>query len=182
MNRDIRMLNGGKDHKPIYKVRKSETMGMKFPVGETGNKSSKYVEADKGTNLFFAIYVDTEGNRSFESIPLNIAIERKKQGLPIAEERKEDGKQLLFMLSPNDLVMITHDDKQKCIYKMVSCNKRQCFFVPQSWATMICDGKELGAANKMEIIEGTNIKQKCEKIIVDRLGRIIKVYKADAYD
>lgn len=182
MNRNIRMLNGGKDHKPIYKVRKSETMGMKFPVGETGNKSSKYVEADKGTNLFFAIYVDTEGNRSFESIPLNIAIERKKQGLPIAEERKEDGKQLLFMLSPNDLVMITHDDKQKRIYKMVSCNKRQCFFVPQSWATMICDGKELGAANKMEIIEGTNIKQKCEKIIVDRLGRIIKVYKADVYD
>ena len=47
---------------------------------------------------------------------------------------------------------------------------------------VIADKKELGAANKMEIIEGTNIKQTCEKIIVDRLGRIIKVYKADAYD
>ncbi len=30
--------------------------GNKFSVGLTGNKKDKYVEAEKGTNLFFAIY------------------------------------------------------------------------------------------------------------------------------
>ena len=100
--------------------------------------------------------------------------------MPIAEERKEDGKQLLFMLSPNDLVMVP--GKQDEIYKFVSCTGVRAFFIPQSWATVIADKIELGAVNKIEIVEGINIKQTCEKIIVDRLGRIIKVYKADAYD
>ena len=75
MNQNIRMLNGGKDHKPIFKVRKAEILGMKFAVGERGHKDKKWVEADKGTNLFFAIYESEENKRSYSSIPLNEAID-----------------------------------------------------------------------------------------------------------
>ena len=67
-------------------------------------------------------------------------------------------------------------DNGENIYKMVSCNKRQCFFVPQTWATTIANGIELGTANKieMDLSTGTSIKQCCEKITVDRLGHIRK--------
>lgn len=58
MNKNIIQLNEGKLHLPIFKVRVYETIGNKFSVGVKGNKKDKYVEAAKGTNLFFAIYVD----------------------------------------------------------------------------------------------------------------------------
>ncbi len=178
MNRDIKELNGGKDHKPIYKLRKTETLGMKFSIGEVGHKNKKYVEADKGTNLFFAIYINEEGERSFESIPLNIAVERLKNHLKVAEEMKEDGRKLLFTLSPNDLVYLPGAENGNHIYKMVSCTKYQCFFMPETWATPIYNGYELGSMNKVEMsLEGINIKKECEKIEVDRLGRIVKTYK-----
>ena len=178
MNQNIKELNGGKEHKPIYKVRKTETLGMKFSIGEVGNKNHKYVEADKGTNLFFAIYVNEEGERSFESIPLNIAIERLKNHLKVAEEIKEDGRKLLFTLSPNDLVYLPDVEEGKNIYKMVSCTGNRVFFIPETWATPINNGYELGSLNKVEMsLEGINIKQECEKIEVDRLGRIVKTYK-----
>ena len=178
MNQHLTELNGGKDHKPIYKVRKTETLGMKFNVGEMGSKTKKYVEADKGTNLFFAIYVNEQEERSFESIPLNIAIERLKNHLNVAEKIKEDGRKLLFTLSPNDLVYLPNADSKTHIYKMVSCTNRQCFFVPETWAATINNGYELGSLNKVEMsLEGLNIKQQCEKIKVDRLGCIIKTYK-----
>ena len=55
MNRNLTTLNDGKYHQPIYKVRVCEPQGNKFSVGTSGNKTSKYVEAAKGTNLFFAV-------------------------------------------------------------------------------------------------------------------------------
>ena len=178
MNQNIKDLNDGKDHKPIYKVRKTETLGMKFNIGEVGNKTKKYVEADKGTNLFFAVYINEQEERSYESIPLNIAIERMKNHLKVAEEIKEDGRRLLFMLSPNDLVYLPDSESRNSIYKMVSCTGNRVFFIPETWATVINNGYELGSLNKIEMsLEELNIKQRCEKIEVDRLGRIIKTYK-----
>ena len=35
MNAHIKELNNGKDHKPILKVRKTESFGLKFPVGDS---------------------------------------------------------------------------------------------------------------------------------------------------
>ena len=55
MNRNIVDLNKGKFHQPILKVRVYEKAD-KFAIGNYGNKSKKYVEAAKGTNLFFAVY------------------------------------------------------------------------------------------------------------------------------
>lgn len=190
MNENMEALNDGKPHKPISKVRVYEPIGNKFQVGYTGNKKVKYVEAAKGTNLFFAIYVDEKGKRSFETIPLNIVIERLKQGLSAVPERNEKGHELLFQLSPNDLVYVPTEEELvgeiKCdiecvktgrIYKMVSSTGSECYFVGQYVATPIVNKVEFSSLNKMgRSITGEIVKDVCLKIEVDRLG-IIKSLK-----
>ena len=185
MNRNITALNNGKSHQPITKVRTYEPKGNKFNVGNTGNKKGKYVEAAKGTNLFFAIYVDESGNRSYETIPLNIIIERLKQGQKEVPEMNGNGDQLLEFLSPNDLVYVPTEDelyliqknefdiKPERIYKMVSSSGTQCFFIPNIIANPIVQTIELGANNKSERTwNGQMIKQVCVKLKVDRLGNV----------
>jgi CRISPR-associated endonuclease Csn1 len=108
MNKNIRELNGGKPHQPILKVRTYEPKGNKFPVGTTGNKKEKFVEAAKGTNLFFAVYKDEQGKRNYETIPFNIVVERQKQGLSPVPDINDKGNSLLFYLSPNDLVYVPY--------------------------------------------------------------------------
>ena len=112
MNNNISAYNDGKSHKPILKVRTFE-IGSRFALGTTGNKKDKYVEAAKGTNLFFAIYADENGKRSYETTPLNIVIERLKQGLSAVPEKNEKGHNLLFHLSPNDLVYVPMEDEKE---------------------------------------------------------------------
>ena len=118
MNRNIAQLNNGKYHQPIFKVRVYEK-GDKFAIGKKGNKASKFVEAAKGTNLYFAIYEtekwdDSVGTykkeRKYETIPLNIVIERLKQGLSPAPA-DENGNEPKFVLSPNDLVYVPTADE-----------------------------------------------------------------------
>ncbi|MDM8155871.1 HNH endonuclease domain-containing protein [Bacteroides gallinaceum] len=192
MNKNIVALNDGKWHQPIYKVRVYEKAD-KFAVGQTGNKSAKYVEAAKGTNLFFAIY-ETEvedkntreiiKKRSYATIPLNVVIDRQKCGLPSAPE-DENGNLPKFVLSPNDLVYVpTKEEIQNGntipldktrIYKMVSCTGNQCFFIQFHVANVIVDKYEYSAMNKMErAITGEMIKEICIPIQIDRLGNIIK--------
>ena len=186
MNQNLKELNGGKDHKPILKVRKSEILGMKFAIGERGNKNKKYVEADKGTNLFFAIYADKDGNRSFESVPFNEALECMKNNFPVAKDINDKGEKLQFVLSPGDLVVVTDENgtvsdmENAKIYKMVSANKGQVFFIPQHIATPIINTTELGSNNKSEKSwDDIMIKKNCFKLILDRLGNIEKVIKGN---
>lgn len=187
MNANIRQLNDGKDHKPIYSVRVSEDCTMKFPVGESGSKAAAMVVAQKGTNLFFAIYKNAEGVRSFETIPLRDAVERKKQNLPIAPEINEAGDKLLFVLSPGDLVYVPEEGENASlslnhgrIYKTVSFNTYQCFFVPQSMASIIKDKVEMGTQNKSErALNGVQIKKVCLKLKTDRLGNITGIIGND---
>lgn len=187
MNRNIIGLNNGKFHQPIYKVRVYEPMGNKFKVGNAGNKSSKFVEAAKGTNLFFAIYINEDGKRSFETIPLNIVIERQKQGLISVPESNEKGEKLLFWLSPNDLVYVPTSDEIESgslsgeiekdrIYKMVSCTGNEGHFIPVFVANAIVQTVELGSNNKAQRA-WTNemIKESCAPIKVDRLGNVIVI-------
>lgn len=187
MNRNIAQYNDGVQHKPIYKVRIFE-IGSRFALGETGNKKYKYVEAAKGTNLFFAIYANENGKRNYETIPLNTVIERLKQGLGAVPEINEKGDKLLFYLSPNDIVYVpvNKDDrliisgdlsKEKCenLYKMVSSSGTQCFFIKSEVATSIVNKMEYSPLNKMEkSIDGIMIKEVCWKVEVDRLGKITK--------
>lgn len=184
MNKNIQRLNGGKPHKPIYKVRFSEE-GIKYPLGKTANKSSKLTEAAKGTNLFFAIYITKDGKRTFETVPLNIVIDRlKKEKSPIPEVDR-DGNKLLFHLSPNDLVYVPSEeevDKDKIrgseIYKMVSSTQKECHFLPHNISMVIAKGKEFTSINKSEkTIDNINIKNTCWKLKVNRLGEITDIIK-----
>ena len=191
MNSNIISLNNGKKHQPIYKVRVYEAAN-KFPVGESGNKRSKYVEAAKGTNLYYAIYETEKSNeitgkiskqRTYATIPLNTVIDRLKQGLPPVPANKE-GIEPKYILSPNDLVYVPTDTEIESgiidsfdydrIYKMVSSNGNQCFFIKASVASPIIDKDEFSSQNKMErAITGEMIKEICIPIKVDRLGNIL---------
>jgi CRISPR-associated endonuclease Csn1 len=204
MNRNIVALNNGKFHHPIYKVRRFEK-GNKYAIGQTGNKSSKFVEADKGTNLFFAVFGvektnketgETKQVRSYLTIPLNVMIDCQKRFgskwrvsievyLKELELVTKDAK-LLFILSPNDLVYLPMKDElkkgismldYKRIYKMVSSSGNQCFFVDEKVAKSIVDKVEFTSLNKAErAITGEMIKETCLPIKVDRLGNIIELY------
>ena len=182
MNRNIVELNGGKPHKPIYKVRRYEC-GNKYPIGQIGCKAKKFVEADKGTNLFFAVFVSEKLNmetgemdkvRSYLTIPLNVMIDCQKK---FGKDWKNN--------SPNDLVYlptkeeikngIRINDKER-IYKFVSCTSNEGHYVPARIASPILQTTELGSNNKSQRA-WTNemIKETCIPIKVDRLGNVIEL-------
>ena len=159
LNQNIQELNGGKRHKPIRAVRVYEE-GNKFPLGEGGINSKKFVEADKGTNLFFSIYWDEEKQtRNYETIPLIEVIEHQKLQANLPKEQRtqapikpEKGK-LLFSLSPNELVYVPTEeeisnpssvefakltkDQVERVYKMVSSSGSQCFLVKANISSTI---------------------------------------------
>jgi len=192
LNKNIVALNNGKFHHPIYKVRLYE-VGKKFAVGYTGNKKDKYVETAQGTNLFFAIYQDPESKkRSYETIPLNVAIERKKQGLNVAPERDENNNILLFTLSPNDLVYVPNEEEQEQpdllniknltkeqverVFKIVSSTGNRLHSIPNNISKPIFNKNEFSILNKLEFdLQGNSIKENCWKLKVDRLGNIKQV-------
>lgn len=189
LNKNIKLLNSGKNHKPIKKVRIFEE-SKRFSLGQIGSKTNKYVEAAKGTNLFFAIYESESGNRNYKTIPFNEAIERQKQGLVSAPNIHENGNRLLFTLSPNDLVYVPHAEEKslnierlskdniKCIYKFVSSSGNQAFFIQNNVAISIIDKREFSALNKMEkSTDGFMIKSICWKLEVNRLGKILNIIR-----
>lgn len=112
MNKNIALYNDHKYHQPIYKVRIFKETGEQFQLGQRGNKKDKYVTTAKGTNLYFAVYADENGKRSFSAIPLNEVIERQKQGLSSVPEINENGENLSFYLSPNDLVYVPTEEEK----------------------------------------------------------------------
>jgi CRISPR-associated endonuclease Csn1 len=174
-------LNSEREN-PIKTIRLTEDIGSKFII--RGN----YTEAAKGTNLFFLIYENKQtGERlinkdstlsMFKILPL------LKEGLPIVES-KPDYKWIT--LSPNDLVympdenedvnqinwdLITAEINSK-IYKMISCTRGECLFIPHFVSKVIADNVEFQAKNKIEKhIDGRSIKKYCVKLITDRLGEI----------
>ncbi len=187
MNRNIVELNGGKPHKPIYKVRVTDALGLKFAVGTSHCKSKQFVEAEKGTNLYYAVYLNEKGEREFRTIPLSEVIAQQKMGLHPVPPKNEKGSRLFFFLSPGDLVYVPTEDERECgrislpldlkrIYKMVSSTKKQCFFVQVMVAKTIAPEYEFGALNKEErALTGEMIAKTCVPITVDRLGNIVSV-------
>lgn len=188
LNSHIAQYNGGKDHKPILRVRLCEPMGEKFAIGESGNKARKYAEAQKGTNLYLGVYEKEDGQRSVATIPLRLVVERLKQGLAPVPETDEQGAKLCFWLSPNDLVYLPTEDERQSpsidklevqrIYKFVSSTKNRAFFLPHHIASVIKDGVEFQALNKIEITEErVKISTNCWKLEVDRLGNIVRIIR-----
>lgn len=191
MNQNLLSLNNGKFHQPIYKIRVYEPLGNKFKVGNTGNKFTKYVEAAKGTNLFFAVYQTEDGKRTYETVPLNVVIEREKLGWIPVPEKNNNGDKLLFWLSPNDLVYLPTEEEllsgvvsldkmidRSRIYKMVSCTGNEGHFIPNNIANPILPTLELGSNNKAQRA-WTNemIKEICIPVCIDRLGNINEINK-----
>jgi CRISPR-associated endonuclease Csn1 len=209
MNKNIKQLNNNKYHKPIYSVRVFEKAN-KFSVGQEGNKSSKYVEAEKGTNLFFAVYktknIDkTTGEeiyaRTYDTIPLNVVIERLKQGLTSVPESNYKGEKLLFSLSPCDLVYLPTQDEienkhlkeqlnKNRIYKFIDSSGTTANFIPHTVANLIYSVKKgetkitnnnnvvneygIGSSQSknQKSITGEMIKDICIPLKVNRLGNI----------
>jgi CRISPR-associated endonuclease Csn1 len=195
LNKNIKQLNNGKNHHPIYKVRLYEE-GNKFSVGDSGAKSKKFVEAAKGTNLFFAVYYnEAKRKRIFETIPLNKVIAHQKQTanlpkntkLPIQPDNTKGS--FLFTLSPNDLVFIPNDEeienknlvdyknltKEQIsrIYKVVSFTKSRLYGIPNNVAKSIQNKFEFTSLNKLEAdLDKRSIKEFCVKLKVDRIGNI----------
>ncbi len=197
MNKNISKFNAGVPHKPILKVRVFE-LGSRFALGETRNKKTKYVEAAKGTNLYFAVYQNETGERSYDTIPLNLVIERLKQDLTPVPEK--DNYILLFWLSPNDLVYIPANDEKenpalvdfknlsteqkKRLFNVNDFSGNTIYFTPNSHAKSIAPKEvDMFYENKKQKIAGSFdnktasfknvlIKETCWKLKVDRLGNI----------
>ena len=193
MNKNVFTLNGNRFHQPILKVRVYEKAD-KFAIGQTGNKGKKFVEAAKGTNLFFFVYENNDKKRSFVTIPLNLVIDCQKRFSKnwvseldkILKETNEVAQDthFLFSLSPGDLVYLPKngetsvDDKTR-IYKIVSFTNSRLYCIPYSVANSIVDKVEYTQLNKLEFDNINNVrislKEVCVPIKVDRLGNIIEI-------
>ena len=189
MNRNIRELNNGKPHQPIYSVRKYEK-GEKFAVGQTGNKSKKFVEAAKGTNLFFAVFKQEKFIKKTQehltlrycyTIPLNVMVDcqithgehwrDELEGYLKSKELVDNDLELLFVLSPNDLISLPSGD----IFRVVSFTGNRLYAIPMTVARCIVDKKEFTQLNKTEFTDdGQSIKEVCMPLKVDRLGNMIQ--------
>ena len=196
MNADIQTLNNGIPHKPIKKVRVYEK-AEKFAVGQIGSKSKKFVEADKGTNLFFAIYEsiadDGKCMRSFVSVPLRMVIDCQKADIKNWNQELDKtlheqnmvltNAKLVVLLSPGDLVYVPTAEEimtknysytKDRIYKMVSYSGTDCYFIANMIANPILNKVEFGLLNKVARTPlGEMIKETCIPSKVDRLGNIL---------
>lgn len=200
MNKNIEKYNEGKLHQPIIKVRVYEKGKGRFALGQTGNKVDKYVQGSP--NLYFAIYKDENGKKSYESIRLDIVIERMKQGLQAVPEINQNGISLYQSLSPLDLVYIPTEneiesphlidfdkwDKTKLerIYNVNDFSGYTIYFSQNSFAKNIYP-KEMDMTwnekkqkpsgsfdSKTASYNKKSIKDIFVKIHVDRLGNITK--------
>jgi CRISPR-associated endonuclease Csn1 len=189
---------------PVYKLPIAESGDKRFPVGNSIGTRHKWMEAEKGTNLFFAVYKNEEGKRNYVSVPFNEALESQKQRAVLKQktmsvpekfidEKTKQEHPLLFQLSPNDLVYLpTEEEREKPyavdfeklnkeqtrrVYKFVSCTGSEGHFVPHYYSSPIIKN-EIGANNKSEKnVEGAQIKASGWKLEVDRLGKIKKAIK-----
>jgi CRISPR-associated endonuclease Csn1 len=144
------------------------------------------VEAAKGTNLFFVVYVpaDGQGPRRYQAIPLRTAVEATLAGSSFVEEMPGYH---WFVLSPNQLVYLPDEgehvhfepgqnlteEQARKVYRFVSCDGAAAFFIPASVASIIIDKVEFEKMNKIgRAPDGRMIKEFCVKLNVDRLGRV----------
>jgi CRISPR-associated endonuclease Csn1 len=107
LNQNIKSLNNGKPHQPIYKVRMADAMGTKFPVSEEGTKSLKYVATAGGSNAFCGVYQNGR-ERKYYVPTLRELLVNLKDGYdpcPLTHPIDADFK-LVFALNPNDLVFV----------------------------------------------------------------------------
>lgn len=194
LNREIEKYTpNGKPHKPIWRVRVSDKLGEKYQVGSSGNKSKKFVEAQAGTNLYFAIYRTPDGKREFSTIPLRVVLANIRENKPPVPKTNTAGHELYFAISPGDIVYLPKPEEiesgnidigsidRKRLFKMTKATTELAFFVPVALSRVIKRGTELGAADCLQNYknsrtgEDLSIKRHCVPVELDRLGNILKV-------
>ncbi len=200
LNDNIAKFNNGKMHQPIKKVRIFEPLGNKYSVGERGNRKKKFVVAQSGTNLYFAIFEESENKRSYETYQLCEVIERLKQGLSPVPNSNAKNFPLKFFLSPNDLVYVPSEEEMGCevqiedlkterIYKFIDSSDTTANFIPHHTAALLLNvssplnniKNELGLGSSQSknqrALTGEMVKAVCWKLQVDRLGNITKIIR-----
>lgn len=165
MNKNIKLFNNGKNHKPIYKVRIFEKGSGRFTLGTKGINDKKYAQG--APNLFFNIYKSGDA-KYFETVPLNEVIAHQKHNamLPIKERINVPIKNTIIIkgnetivdfvdyLSPLDLVYIPtneelknlddiefenlNTEQLKQVYNVNDFSGVTCYFTPNRLATSIC--------------------------------------------
>ena len=194
MNREIEKYTPNKkSHKPIWRARFCDSLGEKYPVGKNGNKGAKFVEAQKGTNLYFAVYLRPDGRREFETVPLRTVLANLREGEPPVPQTNANRNKLLFCISPGDIVYLPKPDEEideksgkqieytsenidrSRLFKLVKATTVRAFFVPVCISRVITDREELGVANCIELHDGISIRTNCLPVKLDRLGNILKI-------
>lgn len=198
MNKNIVQLNAGRYHKPILKVRIYEMGSSRFSLGIKDNKKSKFVQG--APNLYFAIYTNDDGKRSFETIPLNIVIERLKVGWQPVPEENKNGDSLYEYFTPLDLVYIPTEEEIEMphlininqldrtrferLYNVNDFSGMTVYFTQNPFAKNIYPKEmDLSWNEKKQKLSGSfdsktasykkkSIKEFCIKLKVDRLGNI----------
>jgi CRISPR-associated endonuclease Csn1 len=172
-NEGMEILNRNRN-RPLVKVTTYEESSSKFEI-----RPGQFTEADKGTNLYFVIYVNENdpSDRTYETISLRRVIEAKMKGEHFVEHKEG---YRWFLLSPGDLVYLPKANSEigqvhaMDVYKMVSATRRECYFIPNSVSTVIKDKVEFELGNKSErALDHRMIKQHCFKIHVDRIGNFV---------
>ena len=119
MNKHIKELNNEKNHKPIYKVKVTQTLGKMFPVAkqEVGEpviaKNKQYVCTDKYCNIVSGVYKSDEGKTKILAPSLRDVIDAFRNGdsiFPITHPENTDFK-FKFTLSPLDMVYMPTKDE-----------------------------------------------------------------------
>lgn len=189
---------------PLKRIPISESGSGKYTVGKKYANRHKWVEAEQGTNLYFAIYLDSLGNRIYETISLRNAVDRILMGKEIVPNTNQQGDKLDFSLSPNDLVyvptqgeinnlenieIINLDNVQKTRLFSVNDFSSAIYFSPVNVSSSIVSkeidmffntkkNKISGSYDtKTASFDGKQIKEVCIKLNVDRLGNISPIKK-----
>lgn len=185
---------------PVYKLPIAESGDKRFQLGDRIGSKHKFVEAQTGTNLYFAIYSDINGNYKFDTIPLNIIIDRLKNKIePVPHNYFDEKTKIEFnlkcSLSPNDIVYVPTVEEQEnpTLVNFKNLKKNQLsrlfnvndfsgvtiYFTPNSFSKNIAP-KELDSSfdsKQSKTIDGTIIKEFCWKLEVNRLGKITKIIR-----
>ncbi len=183
----------------LKKIPIAESGSGKYTVGNKFSNRHKWVEAEQGTNLYFAIYEDNNKVRSFEKISLRIAISRVTNNEEIVPKFNRKGDKLLFFLCPNDLIylptmeefrspnLITISNLNKNRFFTVNDFSKAIYFSPVNVSNSIISkeidmnyderkDKITGSFDtKTASFEGIQIKEFCWKVETNRLGEIIEI-------
>ncbi|HPM09231.1 MAG TPA: HNH endonuclease domain-containing protein [Paludibacter sp.] len=197
---ELKRLNGGKDHKPIYKVKTFEGFGNQRAISKDtmSIKSKQFVVNDAGTNIYLAVYeIDDKTKisrknsiRLFREISIFDIIEfqtaTNSNNLPIEKFIfNDEGEKynFLFTLTQNDTVKINYDNSD-IIFAFNRYSKGDVYFRPINHAYEIYkyevdlridkDTGKLGGSqvNETTSFNGKQIKNICTKLNINRLGEI----------